>query len=151
MPNIYGTAMPFIYGDGENINFQMAVMDEGGKNIRFQKELTTWKDFNGVIQTRIEGFRLIAEFNWSYISPTDLGYLSTIDSFQGQLFIKFPSIPRKYPFYVESLEEGLQEENVDEGDSARLVIKGTHLISEKPNLDSIFVITSPYYRILNTS
>ena len=151
MANLFGTTQPTIYAEGESTSFVLPVMDAGGKNIKFEKVVKTWIDFDDVIQERVKGYRLKASFIWNEISATNLDNLINIMNIPGQKFIKFSSLPRKYPFVVEALETGLESGKYDVGDSASLSIIGTHLVQRLPSLDEFYAIVSPLYRILNTS
>lgn len=151
MANLFGDTMPIIYAKGETMSYTLAAMDAGNKIIYFRKEPKTWTDFNNVIQERIKGHRLVCEFYWGYISPTNLDNLINIMNVPGQKFIKFPTLPRKYPFIVEEFEPGLNEGRYDSGDSLRMTLLGTHLVARLPSIDEAYTIVSPYYRILNTT
>ncbi len=151
MANLFGTTQPTIYTDGEASSFVLPAMDAGGKNIIFEKDAKTWLDFDGVIQERVRGYRLKASFIWNEISATNLDNLINIMNIPGQKFIKFSTLPRKYPFVVDGFESGLESGKYDVGDSASLSIIGTHLVQRLPSLDEFYAIVSPLYRILNTS
>jgi hypothetical protein len=150
MANLFGNAMPTIYANGETTSFQLPLADKGGRNIFFRKIPKNWTDFDDVIQERIKGYRLEGEFIWSEIDSSDLDNLINIMNIPGQKFIKFSTLPRKYPFIVTEFEPGLQN-GYDFGDSARLTILGSHIVQRLPSIDEAYTIVSPYYRILNTS
>ncbi len=151
MPNLFGTTQPTIYAEGESTSFVLPVMDAGGKTIFFEKESKSWLDFDGVIQERVKGYRLKASFIWNEISATNLDNLINIMNIPGQKFIKFSTLPRKYPFVVDTFETGLESGKYDVGDSATLAIIGSHLVQRVPSLDEFYAIVCPLYRILNTS
>lgn len=151
MANLYGDEMPTLYANGETTSFQLPVTDNDAKNIFFKKITKTWIDFYQVLQERVKGYRLEANFTWSEIDADDLDNLIQFLNIPGQKFIHFSTFPasRKYPFVINEFEPGLQY-GYDDGDSARLSIIGTHLIARLPSLDEFYAVVR-LSKILNTS
>jgi len=147
--NLFGDSMPTLYANGETTSFALPVADGEGKNIFFRKVTKTWTDFFGTIQERTKGYRLEASFKWSEITATNLDNLIQFLNIPGQKFIKFSTLPRKYPFIVTEFEPGLQYGR-DDGDSAILSILGTHLVNRLPSIDEFYAIVR-LGKILNTS
>lgn len=152
MANLFGDTMPTLYTTGESTSLTLPVVDRDAKIQYFEKVTKTWLDGDGILQERIEGWRLRCSYEWSEITATNLDNIIQFMNSPEQKFIKFPTFPksRKYPFIVEEFTPGLQY-GYDVGDSARLVIVGTHIVQRFPSLDEMFVVVSPYHRILNTT
>lgn len=152
MANLFGDAMPTLYTDGETTSLLLPTADKDAKIQFFEKVTKTWIDGDGILQERVEGYRLRCSYEWSEITATNRDNITQFINSPGQKFIKFPTFPksRKYGFIIEDFTPGLAY-GYDDDDSMRLSIVGTHIVQRYPSIDEMFVIVSPYYRILNTT
>ena len=152
MANIFGTTPPKIYlGTVKAVSIENQTAYEyteyslekpttGGRYEDFQKESSFYFDLNDMMQEKIKGFRVIAKYNWKYITNDFLENLLEIANWRGPVFIKFQTIPRKYEVKVVSFKRE-NEGGYSKNDAASIEFQGVKLIKAYPNPD-LFYATS---------
>ncbi len=144
MANIFGTLAPKIIING--IEYQLPKTSRGGRMETFIKEVASWTDITvrREIHKREKGFRLQASYKYELLENDDFETLLTIFNKTNEtdnIQLKFQTIPRGYPVYVDTDIQHNLADGFNAFDSAEISFTGKTLVPEFPNPDNIYTIS----------
>lgn len=152
MANLFGATPPIIYVG--NTAYQLPFSDRAGREEDFKKRLKVWRDLDNVLRKRVKGYELQCTYRWqntevkaaSDTSTVGIDELTTILNSEEQIYIKFSTLPTRYPVYIpdDGFKHGLAD-GLNDADAVELNLVGTTWIKAYPNPDLIYFMP-PIYR-----
>lgn len=132
MSQLFGNEAVKMYLGATEYTLRLA--DRGNRFEDFEKEIKSWYDLDRVRQQRTKGYRLKARYKYRLLTTSQVQTLIDADNWEGDIFLKFSTLPVKFQVHIISFRRGLSD-GLNDYDEVEIEFIGIKLVRKYPNPD----------------